>query len=128
MKKYLKLKRNDKIPVSCIPIIENKLKTYQINIRGDYLYSSTVKSNKVINLILSNQHYTMDRTVDNCKIKNISYTRKTILMVDRKTRESYDGVEKKDQEIQLKVTYCLGIFEVVIFVGIPIYEELSKYF
>ena len=95
LKKYLKLKRIDKVPISCIPIIEKKLKTYAINVRGDYIYSSTLKSNKVINLILSNEHYSIDRSVDNCKIKNVSYTRKTILMVDRKTKECYDGVEKK---------------------------------
>ena len=126
LKKYLKLKRNDKIPVSCIPIIENKLKTYQINVRGDAIRSSTVKSNKVINLILSNQHYTMDRTVDNCKIKNISYTRKTILMVDRKTRESYDGVEKKIKTFSIndKSKYLLVFREND---KIPIEEEYNNY-
>ena len=61
LKKYLKLKRKDKIHYDYIKIIENKLKTYQINVRGDYIYSSPVKSNKVINLILSNEHYTIDR-------------------------------------------------------------------
>jgi threonyl-tRNA synthetase len=34
--------------------IEKKLSTYQINIRGDYIYTSTIKSNKTINLLLIN--------------------------------------------------------------------------
>ena len=107
LKKYLKLKRNDKIPITCINTIENKLKTYQINVRGDYIYSSTLKSNKVINLILSDEHYTIDREVDNCKIKNISYCRKTILLYDRKNSEVYDGIEKriiKSNEIDYKLS------------------------
>jgi len=126
LKKYLKLKRNDKIPISCIPIIENKLKTYQINVRGDYIYSSPVKSNKVINLILSNEHYTMDRTVDNCKIKNVSYTRKTILMVDRKSKECYDGVEKniKTFSINDKTKYLIVFRDNN---KIPIEEEYNNY-
>jgi hypothetical protein len=126
LKKYLKLKRNDKIPISCIAIIENKLKTYQINIRGDYIYSSTVKSNKVINLILSNEHYTIDRSVDNCKIKNVSYTRKTILLVDRKTKECYDGIEKKIKNfsIDIKSKYLLVFRENN---KIPIEEEYNNY-
>jgi hypothetical protein len=45
-KKYLKLKREDKVPIQCIKKIEDKLKTYAINIRGDYIYSSTVKKIK----------------------------------------------------------------------------------
>ena len=91
LKKYLKLKRNDKVPIDCIKKIEERLKTYAINIRGDYIYSSTIQSNKIINLVLSNEHYTMDRTVDNCKCREISYTQKIPLLYDRKTNEYYDG-------------------------------------
>ena len=72
LKKYLKLQRFDKIPISCIPEIEKKLKSYAINVRGDHVYSSTVQSNKVINLNLSKEHYTIDRDVDNCKCKDFS--------------------------------------------------------
>ena len=31
-----------------------------INITGDYIYLSNVKSNKIINLKLINEHYTLD--------------------------------------------------------------------
>jgi hypothetical protein len=94
LKKYLKLKRNDKISIDCIKKIEEKLKTYAINVRGDYIYSSTVSSNKIINLVLSDEHYTVDRDVDNCKCRDISYTQKIPILYDRKANECYDGVEK----------------------------------
>ena len=42
--KYLGLKRCEKIPLTCIDKIEQKLRTYQINVRGDY----TIKSEKII--------------------------------------------------------------------------------
>ena len=93
-KTYLKLKRNDKVSINCIKKVEERLKTYAINIRGDYIYSSTVVSNKVINLILSDEHYTIDRDIDNCKCTNISYTQKIPLLFDRKANECYDGQQK----------------------------------
>ena len=70
LKKYLGLQRNAKIPISLIPKIEEKLKSFQINIIGDYTYSSQVKSNKVISLILDDEHYSVNRNIDNSKIKN----------------------------------------------------------
>ena len=102
LKKYLKLKRNDKVPIDCIKKIEEKLKTYAINIRGDYIYSSTTQSNKIINLVLSNEHYTIDRTVDNCKCREISYTQKIPILYDKKANEYYDG-EQKIKKIKVEL-------------------------
>ncbi|MFN9907804.1 MAG: hypothetical protein ACK56F_17030, partial [bacterium] len=91
------------------------------------------------NLILSNQHYTMDRTVDNCKIKNVSYTRKTILLVDRKTKECYDGIEKsiKTFSINDKTKYLIVFREdyfktinengVKVKIPVSIEEEYNNY-
>ena len=93
LKKYLKLKRSDKVPIDCIKKVEEKLKTYAINIRGDYIYSSTKPSNKIINLILSEEHYTIDRSVDNCKCREIAYSQKIPLLYDRKANICYDGKE-----------------------------------
>jgi len=93
LKKYLKLKRKDKVPITCIKKVEERLKTYAINIRGDYIYSSTIQSNKVINLVLSDEHYTIDRNVDNCKCKDISYTQKIPLLYDKKANIYFDGIE-----------------------------------
>lgn len=95
LKKYLGLKRNDKVPIDCIFKIEQKLKTYQINVRGDYIYSSTVKSLKVINLTLIDEHYDIDRTFNKKSLcKYLSYTEKHPVMYDKKTFEIYDGQTK----------------------------------
>lgn len=95
LKNYLKLKRCDKIPISLIPKIETKLKTFQINITGDYIYSSQVKSNKIIKLILKDEHYSVDRT----EFKKISglvyYHEKPIMLYDKLTYEGYNGNELK---------------------------------
>lgn len=96
-KKYLGLKRCDKVPLSCIDKVEQKLRTYQINVRGDYIRTSVVKSEKVINLTLINQHYDIDKTIGKKKAlcRNISYQEKPILLYDKLTFEIYDGVTKR---------------------------------
>lgn len=93
LKKFLQLKRNDKIPLSCIDKIEKKLKNYQINVRGDYIRSSTVQSNMIIDLILINEHYQYEK-IDKNLTKFIKYEEKIPVMWDKKTFESYDGVNK----------------------------------
>lgn len=49
-----------------------------------------INSNKVVNLILSDEHYTIDRRKKvlaiGCKIKNISYEWKIILLHDKEER------------------------------------------
>lgn len=96
-KKFLKLKRNEKVSIDLIPKIEERLKTFAINIKGDYIYSSTVQSNKQINLLLVNEHYTIDNTVDNCKTlkSKISYNEKIPVLYDKFTFEIYDGISTK---------------------------------
>jgi hypothetical protein len=94
-KKYLGVKRFDKVDISLIPKVEQKLKTYQINVRGDYVYSSQIKSEKIINLLLQNGHYTVDETYKKANlVKNISYTEKQLLLYDKETYEGYDGLNK----------------------------------
>lgn len=95
LKKYLGLKRNDKIPLSLIPKVEEKLKSFQINIIGDYIYSSQVKSNKIISLVLQDEHYSINRNVDNNKVKNlnINYKEKKIMLFDKVKYIGYDGNE-----------------------------------
>jgi hypothetical protein len=48
-KTFLKLRRDDKVPINLIPMIEAKLKTFQNNVRGDYIYTSPIQSKKIIN-------------------------------------------------------------------------------
>jgi hypothetical protein len=97
LKQYLGLKRNDKIPISLIPKVEEKLKTFQINIIGDYVYSSQIKSNKIISLKLQDEHYTINRNIDNSKVGNIriNYKEKPIMLYDKSTYECYNGIEKR---------------------------------
>lgn len=56
LKKYFRLKRTDKIDISNLPSLEKLLK-HKINVTGDFIYSSTAKYHKVINLTLINGHY-----------------------------------------------------------------------
>ena len=97
LKKYLKLQRNDKISIDLVPKIEEKLKTFAINVRGDYIYTSTIQSNKIINLVLTNEHYSIDKSVNNKKhpLFNTAFTEKEIVLYDKQTFEIYDGVSKR---------------------------------
>ena len=91
-KKYLGLKRDDKVPISLIGKVEEKLKIFQINVRGDYIHTSIIKSEKQINLTLINEHYELDKTRTRKPIcKNISYNEKIPLLYDKITYEAYDG-------------------------------------
>lgn len=103
-KKTLGLKRDDKVDIKYIPQIEEIFKnhrtTYAINVTGDAVYTSTVKSLLVINLKLKNGHYSIDH--DSCdqhiddNIKhNISFKERIPLMVDTRTMTCYDGENKR---------------------------------
>ncbi len=93
-KKYLGLKRNDMVPVSCIDQIEKKLKNYKINIRGDYIRSSIIQSYKEINIKLKNEHYMIEKLETKSLTPNIKYDEKIPIMYDKKTFEMYDGNTK----------------------------------
>lgn len=90
LKKFLQIGRIEKVDIAHIPLIETKLKGVAINITGDHTYTSTVKSNKVINIKLIDGHYKLDNS-DNKKVYNVSYKEKPIIMFNRKTKEAYDG-------------------------------------
>jgi hypothetical protein len=92
-KKQLGLKRNDKVPLSCIDKIEKKLKNFQINVRGEHMRTSTIVSNKQINLILSDEHYSVEKLNRNFT-PFVKYEEKTPIMWDKKTFEAYDGIKK----------------------------------
>ena len=95
-KKFLNLTRTDKVPITLISKIEEKMKTFAINVRGDYVYSSTIKSSKQINLLLENEHYLIDKSFSkNNKINHrISYEEKIPVLYDKVSFEIYDGNEK----------------------------------
>ena len=90
LKKFLKIERGAMVGLEHIPAIEAKLKTIAINITGDHSYTSIVVSNKVINIKLINEHFTLNNC-DNKKIKRVSYREKKIIMYSPRTRQAYDG-------------------------------------
>lgn len=107
LKKFLKLKRDDKVPLSCIDLIEKKLKTYQINIRGDFIRSSTVSGNKEINIILKDEHYSVEKINRNLLQGVPRFEEKTPIMVGN--FEAYDGNKKwimtKEEERSIHFNY-----------------------
>ena len=91
LKRYLKLNADSKIDIALIPKIETKLKNIAINISGDYCYTSKVKSNKIINLKLLNEHYTNDINKKDVKVKHVSYKERKPIIYDKNTFMCYDG-------------------------------------
>jgi len=133
-KKYLSLSRCAKVPLTSIPKIEEKLNTYSINVRGNDIYTSITSSNKVINLLLSNQHYTVDKELlpkSLCQ-KNISYKEKQILLYDTSTFEAFNGTNKyillKEDKMNIlshKTDYLL-VDRFQCYKTLPIEEEYKK--
>ena len=93
LKKYLGLGRYDKVPLAAIEKIEKKLKTYQINVRGEFIRISTVKSNKQINLTLSNEHFSVEKP-NRIFTPLVRFEEKQPLLYDKKTFEVFDGQTK----------------------------------
>ena len=135
LKKYLKLWANDKVDYKLIPLIEQKLKTYAINVSGDHTYISPIKSNKVINLLLEDEHYTViEDKVNKVNKNHISYKSRKPIIYNKYTFMAYDGekewllsneqkydiykfktpyilVDKTDPKLTLKEEYDLFIHD-----------------
>jgi hypothetical protein len=92
MKRFLKLGIHDKVPLSSLEQLETKINC-SINVTGDYTYTTKLQSNKVINLKLINEHYTIDdKKADTLKVNcRISRRDRKIMMYDRSTFTGYDG-------------------------------------
>lgn len=91
LKNFVGLNRTAKIPLSKIDMIEKKLKDYQINVIGDFTRTSTIKSNRIINLSLINGHYEAVKHTKKNLCPTIRFQEKKPLLFNRKTMESYDG-------------------------------------
>ncbi|GAM29220.1 hypothetical protein SAMD00019534_123960 [Acytostelium subglobosum LB1] len=59
-KRFFKLERDAKVPLNLRSEIEDKLKMC-INVKGDYCKTSTKEYVRVVNLKLTNEHYTLDK-------------------------------------------------------------------
>lgn len=94
-KRFLGLKRNEKIHIDLIDKVEKKLTNYQINVRGDYIRTSTIKTNKQINLILTNEHYEVEMNKSKPNLTPLmKYVEKIPIMYDKVSFEGYDGTTK----------------------------------
>ena len=90
-KVFLNVGRKDGVHIDKIFDIETKL-NISINVSGDYIYTSSLKTNKQINLKLINNHYTVDHQFSR-KALCISYKEKNILLYDKVNDTGYDGNE-----------------------------------
>jgi hypothetical protein len=106
LKRFLKIGRRDKVDYKMIPLIEAKLKTYVINLSGDYTYISPIKSKKVINLLLEDEHYTvLEEKVAKVNKQLISFKAKKPIIYCSRSFMAYDGVNEffltKDQKHEI---------------------------
>ena len=103
-KLYLKLNVQAKVEISSMPYIEKALKSFQINVSGDYSYISVVKSLKIINLKLLNGHYTIDNNKANSKNnkKHVSFEKRKPMIFDKLNLIGYDGKNEIPFTKQLK--------------------------
>lgn len=86
-KHFLGLERNDKVPVDKLELIEKTLKV-KINCFGDYEYLSKIKSNWVINLQLSKEHYSLVKNYNSSLINGFPIQK-----------------DKKDQKLAIYKSY-----------------------
>ncbi|KAJ4453869.1 hypothetical protein PAPYR_11557 [Paratrimastix pyriformis] len=83
-KRFLKVPREDMIPLDKMPLIEKKLKI-RITVNGDATYQSQYDSKNELHLVLSNNHYTL--FVDKKHYTRSSFSDRKILI----THEVEDG-------------------------------------
>ena len=95
LKKFLNLKFKDKVPITMIPQIEAKQRV-KINVTGDYVYISTFQSQRVINLILQDEHYSLDMNNSSNIVKpfKICFKEKKPIIYDVKTEQAFDGTKQ----------------------------------
>ena len=96
LKIQLGLGRYDKIPLSSVYEIEekiNKKEPFQINIRGDFIRSSIIPTNKQANISLYNEHYEPEKIERNLT-PFVRFQEKKIILYSKKDFEAYNGVKK----------------------------------
>ena len=109
MKKALKLPPNDKIDLKYIPILEKLLKTVSINVTGDYTYISPLNKNLIIDLIVCDEHCTVNYDKIELKVKNISSKELKLLMYNKINYNGYDGKTIRKISMKEKINILLYI-------------------
>lgn len=99
-KKYLKLSRDDLVPVTSFPKIEERFTQYSFNVSGDCEYTSKYTDRKLtLNIVLRNGHY---RVKHNTKQKKRWFTNRTVVVDCASTNQRYDGKTITDRSIPMK--------------------------
>lgn len=118
LKKQLGLQRDDPIPISCMEQVESIINhkepsPYAIFVSGDGQYDSTIKSQKVIHLILSKGHFSINKETIVLKSRQC-YEEKPIVIVECvnnlfnvfdgemttvMTKQEYDEVKNKHEKL-----------------------------
>lgn len=109
LKTMVGVKKADKIPVDKLGIIEDKLRI-RINVSGDYLRSSTASYEREVDLILSNEHYTLKPMKNRSLLKGWTKNKQRKLLVwekrDGNELVCYDGESERplprEEFIELK--------------------------
>jgi hypothetical protein len=92
-KKFLGIGRDEKVDIfEHIPKVEKKLGNIAINVSGEYIYTSPIKSNKTINLKIADEHVTVDTKIYS-KIEkfSISHNERKPIIYNTSTFMCFDG-------------------------------------
>lgn len=111
LKEYLKLNRYDKIDIKFMPKVEKYIKyktnkDYAIYVSGDYSYISTIDTTRKINLILSNEHYSVQED-EATKAKYFSHKDRKLVVYEMNNNilncfdgeDYFDMTEEEQKEI-----------------------------
>jgi len=99
-KKAIGVERNDKIHIDLIPLIEQKLEQYKINITGDHVHTSTKECQRVINIKLVDGHYKLDTSKPVVYLAPKAFVDKKVLFYQRKSKTDLHSVYDKDNGLR----------------------------
>ena len=106
LKKLLKLKRNEPVPLSCLSKVEDRYKV-NIIVEGDHTYVSSKKYPRTMYLILKDGHYTLNKKKTSPtmtkKFRKDWIVNKEFVVYDKEN--IYDGKKMISRE-NLKVSAC----------------------
>jgi len=107
LKKALRLQRNETVPVSLIPELEDKIRL-KINVLGDDVYTSVKEYTQSITIKLVNGHYTL-RGDNKELLKGQAYTEKPILIIhvdnEKGIINTYDGTDYGTMTTDMFIEY-----------------------
>ena len=98
LKRFCGLSRDDKIPVTYIKDIENKMPQCKIVVTGDYEYNSDKTGKCIINIKLKDSHYSPGNVTNIFRIKGIAFEEKKPILFKGGENVNqvllYDGVKE----------------------------------